>query len=98
MCRASLGNGVPSMGSVVDELNWGMAEAAFFGHEDIVRLMLFKGANNYNTGLTSAASGGHESIVQLMLELGANNYDWAMVRAANNDCQNMVRLIRDGMN
>ena len=40
-----------------------MARAAHRGHEDIVRLMLFRGANNYNTGLTSAASGGHLEIV-----------------------------------
>ena len=59
MCRAPLGNGVPPpMGFSDDELNLRMAIAAEAGHEDIVRLMLFRGANNYNTGLTSAASGG----------------------------------------
>ena len=76
MCRAPLGNGVPPMGFSLDEINWGMAEAAEAGHEDIVRLLLFRGANNYNTGLTSAASGGNESIVRLMLELGATNYSF----------------------
>ena len=45
-----------------------MAEAAFFGYLDIVRLMLFRGANNYNTGLMTAASRGHLDIVLLMLE------------------------------
>ena len=39
-----------------DDFNGAMAMAAHRGHEDIVRLMLFKGANNYNTGLTSTAS------------------------------------------
>ena len=81
MCRAPLENGIPPIGFSLDEINWGMAEAAFLGYLDIVRLMLFRGANNYNTGLTSAASGGHESIVRLMLELGANNFNEAMARA-----------------
>ena len=80
MCRAPLENGVPPMGFSFDEINWGMAEAAFLGYLDIVRLMLFRGANNYNTGLTSAASGGHLDIVLLMLELGANNFNEAMAR------------------
>ena len=56
MYRAPLGNGVPPMGSSsLDELNWGMAEAAFFGHLDIVHLMLFRGTSNYNTGLMTTA-------------------------------------------
>ena len=63
------------------DFNGAMACAALCGHEDIVRVMLFKEANNYNTGLTSAAAGGHESIVRLMLELGANDFNVAMVRA-----------------
>ena len=68
MCRAPLGNGVPPMGFSLDEINWGMAEAAFLGYLDIVCLMLSHGANNYNTGLTSAASGGHIEIVLPMLQ------------------------------
>ena len=63
-----------------DELNLGMAEAAEAGHEDIVRLMLFRGANDLNMGLTSAAAGGHESIVRLMLDQGATNYNEAMTK------------------
>ena len=61
MCRAPLGRLVEEDSDFdiievsVNELNLRMAEAAEAGHEDIVRLMLFRGANNYNTGLTSAA-------------------------------------------
>ena len=57
MCRAPLGRLVEEDSDFdiievsVNELNLRMAEAAFFGHLDIVRLMLFRGANNYNTGL-----------------------------------------------
>ena len=35
------------MGSSLDELNLGMAMAAEAGHEEIVRLMLSRGANAY---------------------------------------------------
>ena len=56
MCRAPFNNGG---GFSLDEINWGMAEAAFLGYLDIIRTMLFRGANNYNMGLTSAASGSH---------------------------------------
>ena len=38
-----------------------MTHAADAGHEDIVRLMLSRGANAYHMGLTSAASGGHQT-------------------------------------
>ena len=93
MCRAPLENGVPPMGFSLDEINWGMAEAAFLGYLDIVRLMLFRGANNYNTGLTSAASGGHLDIVLLMLEQGANNFNEAMARAAHRGHEDIVRLM-----
>ena len=75
MCRAPLGRLVEEDSDLdIDELNWGMAEAAFFGYLDIVRLMLFRGANNYNTGLMTAASRGHLDIVLLMMQQGANDF------------------------
>ena len=93
MCRAPLGRLVEEDSDFdINELNWGMAEAAHRGHEDIVRLMLFRGANNYNTGLTSAASGGHESIVRLMLDQGATNYNEAMNSAAVTGHLSIVEL------
>ena len=51
MCRAPLGRLVEEDSDfdiieVSVELNLRMAEAAEAGHEDIVRLMLFQGANN----------------------------------------------------
>ena len=57
MCRAPLGRPVEEEDNNfdIDESNQGIFEAAFFGHFNIVRLMLFRGANNYNTGLMTAA-------------------------------------------
>ena len=40
MCRAPFNNGG---GFSLDEISWGMAEAAFFGYLDIVHIMLFRG-------------------------------------------------------
>ena len=51
----------------IDEANYAMVEAAVAGHEFIVRLMLFRGANNYNETLNIAARRGHESIAGLMV-------------------------------
>ena len=93
MCRVPLGNGIPPMGFSLDEIYWGMAEAAFFGYLDIVRLMLFRGANNYNTGLMTSASGGHLYIVLLMLQQGANNFSHSMVAAAYNGHEDIVRFM-----
>ena len=56
MCRAPLGRLVEEDSDLdIDELSEAMAEAAFFGHEDIVRLMLDQGADAYNEAMTSAA-------------------------------------------
>ena len=40
-----------------------MASAAFGGYMDIVRLMLNRGANDYNSAMENAARGGHIDIV-----------------------------------
>ena len=90
MCRAPLESGG---GFSLDEINWGMAEAAFLGYLDIVRLMLFRGAKNYNRGLMTAASGGHLDIVLLMLQQGANNFNEAMAEAAFLGYLDIVRLM-----
>ena len=53
-----------------------MLAAAEEGHEDIVRLMLFRGANIYNVVLTIATRREYESLARLtMVDQGANNYN-----------------------
>ena len=56
-----------------------MARSSFFDHENIVRLMLDRGADNYNETMINAVRTGHESIVRLMLENDADNYNEAMI-------------------
>ena len=47
-----------------------MTYAALNGHQNIVELMIEKGADNYNHAMSNAASQGHESIVRLLLDHG----------------------------
>ncbi|KAK3939988.1 Serine/threonine-protein phosphatase 6 regulatory ankyrin repeat subunit A [Diplogelasinospora grovesii] len=81
-------------------------QAAWQGHEAIVRLLLDKGANieekdqNGRTPLLWAAERGHEAIVRLLLDKGANieekNDDGQtpLSVADNNGCEEIVRLLQ----
>ena len=84
LCRAPLG---PTDDSDVDEANQGMLEAAEAGHEDIVRQILSRGANNYNEVLTMTARRGYESFARLMIDRGATNYNHTMSIAAQYGCE-----------
>ena len=84
------------MGFSLDEIDWGMAEAASQGHINIVQLMLSRGANA--TGLTSAASGGHQNIIELMLSRGTTNHNHAMSIAAFYGHESIARLLLDHWN
>ena len=81
----------------VNNFNVTMVRAALRGHQNIVELMLEKGATNYNHAI-SISFYGHESIVRLMLDRGANNYNGAITEAASQGHQNIVRLIWERMN
>ena len=72
-----------------------MTNAARGGHLDIVRLMLSRGANNYNEAMTRAALRGHLEIVRLMLDQGADAYNEAMTSAALRGHLEIVRLMLD---
>ena len=65
MCRAPFNNGG---GFSLDEINWGMAQAAWGGHINIVELMLSRGANDFNNAMKTAAWKGHQNIVELIRE------------------------------
>ena len=64
-----------------DRFNWGLVGAAKGGHMHIVKLMIEKGANDYNGTMCIASLNGHMNIINLMLEKGANNYDDALYYA-----------------
>ena len=103
LCRTLFDNGVPPLGfydddSLIDEANIIMFEAAEAGYEDIVRLMLFQGADNYNEAMINAARTGHEGIVRLMLKKGTNGYNQALMYAQKYQHECIVRLMQNRMN
>lgn len=54
-----------------------LAYACYNGYIDLVKLMIEKGARNWNRGLTNACFGGHKDIAELMIELATGrDLDW----------------------
>jgi len=60
---------------------------------ELVKLLLDRGANNYNETMASAAIHGHIRIVELMLDRGANNYNKTMIAAAEGGYIEIVKLM-----
>jgi hypothetical protein len=48
-------------------LNWGLYGACKGGHEDLVKLMIAKGAFDFYWGLYGACLGGHKNLAELMI-------------------------------
>ncbi len=72
-----------------------MTEAAYFGHINIVELMLSKGINDINSAMLQAAHGGRINIVRSMLRLGANEYNETMAAAAGGGHMDIIQLMLD---
>lgn len=53
-------------------LNAALDDAALYGRMDIAKLMLKKGANNYNLALESAVAWGNIEVVKVAIKKGAN--------------------------
>ena len=91
--------------SATDEANSTMLEAAEAGYDNvgltiaarrglgsIARLMIARGATNYNEAMVGiGASYGHENIVRLLLDHGASDYALALRRATANAQEHIVR-------
>ena len=79
--------------------------ASFQGHENIVQLLIEKGADihaqggEYGNALQAASSGGHENIVQLLIEKGADigaqseHYGNVLQAASSGGHENIVQLL-----
>ena len=71
-----------------------MVNAASRGNIDVVKLMLEKGAKDYNWAMRCASEGSHMDIIVLMIEkYGANDFNGAMITAAGNGQINVVRFM-----
>lgn len=85
LCKDELG---------VCDFNRAMTNAAFYGHESIVRLCVEWGADQVNIAMEEAAHGGQESIVRLCHEqYGADDLNSAIKVAAICGYESIVRLI-----
>jgi Ankyrin repeats (3 copies) len=76
-----------------DIFDLAMFYAAAGGHMYIVKLMIEKGATNFNTAVYKAAGGGHMEIVKLMIEKGATFFDVSMEQAAFGGHMEIVKLM-----
>ena len=72
-----------------------LAASAKEGHKDIVKMMLEKGATNYDCPMEWAAIGGHKEIIELMLDKGATDYDGAMRWASSRGHKEIVERMLD---
>ncbi|GAG91534.1 unnamed protein product, partial [marine sediment metagenome] len=77
----------------VNIFNGAMGWAPLGGHINIVKLMIEKGATDFNLGMFKAAIGGHMDIVKLMIEKGAHNFNLAMEGAASEGHMDIVKLM-----
>ena len=75
--------------------NDALLHASLAGREDIVQLMLDKGANNFNGAMNYAAYAGHTNIVQMMLDKGATEIEGSLVNASRNGHIDIVQLMID---
>jgi ankyrin repeat protein len=71
-----------------------MEEAVRGGHMEIVKLMIEKGANNFDRVMSIAAREGQLDIVKLMISKAtAYGFKWAMRIAAREGHMEIVKLM-----
>jgi Ankyrin repeats (3 copies) len=73
--------------------NDAMIYAAKGGHMEIVKLMIEKGATNFDWAIKYAAKGGHMEIVKLMIEKSATYFNAGMAYAAEGGQMEIIKLM-----
>ena len=58
-----------------DKLYFGLRGACSGGHLELVKLMISRGANNWDCGLQHACRGGHLELVNLMISRGNDHWN-----------------------
>ena len=56
---------------MLDNWNWGLANACEGGYKELVELMIIKGALSWNWSLSTACRNGHKEIAKLLIVKGA---------------------------
>ena len=78
---------------VQDWLNDGFIAACQAGQQKLVRLLIAKGANDWNRALSGACEGGHEDIAQLMISKGANDWNDGLYYGCIKGYEDIVQLM-----
>ena len=71
----------------------GFEAACLSGHQELVQLLITKGANRWNIGLEAASIGGHEKLAQLMITKGADEWNTALYGACQAGHEKLVQLL-----
>ena len=67
--------------------------AVSVGRMDIVKLMIHKGASNFNWAISDASLGGHLDMVKFFIDKGAKNFTYALGSAARGGNLKIVKLL-----
>lgn len=69
-------------------LNWHMVNACSRGHVDIVKLLIIKGANDWDEGILAACENGYTDVVELIINNKDNRVvEYPSIRTNNVDCE-----------
>ena len=95
--EACLGKGI-SIKLIAKINNWPFLMAlpncpSDLGHMKIVRLMIKKGANDWDSGLYGACFSCNMKIVKLMIRRGADDWDWGLANACRFGNMRIVKLM-----
>lgn len=81
------------------DLNWYMGYACLHNHLPIVKILISKGAYDWDLGLARACEANHVEIVDYMISWGANDWDRGMASACYGGHQKLIdRMISKGAN
>lgn len=72
------------------DINIAMANAAQSAHYDLVKLLISKGADNWNWGMEGAAKGGHWDLVYFFIAKGADDWDWGLIHSSRGGHENLT--------
>jgi len=88
-----MAEGVGPKNHYIKIYNEAMEWAAIGENMEIVKLMIEKGANDFNSGMACSADEGHMEMVKLMIEKGAYNFNNSMRSAAIEGHMEIVKLM-----
>ena len=69
---------------------WGMFNAAKWGHLDIVEYFVGRGASDWNRGMCGAAMGARPDLIEYFVGMGASGWDKGMCSAAQGGHMDVV--------